>query len=296
MNQNNKVYFYAGLSVVFWSTVATAFKIALRHLDFMQLIFYASGVTVFILFILLWWQGKLNLLKQQSLHNWLMSALLGALNPLLYYLILFKAYYLLPAQLAQPLNMIWPITLALLSVPLLNQKIGWINIIALTISFAGVAFISSQGSIQGFRNTNTAGVLLALSSSIVWSLYWILNVRDRRDEVLKLFLNFLFGFIFLAIVVTLFSSFRIGTGTGLYAAIYIGIFEAGITYVFWMKALKYSTNNARTGNIIFLSPFISLIFIRFVLGETIYITTFIGLVLIVAGIMVQQFEKQKSIA
>jgi drug/metabolite transporter (DMT)-like permease len=40
------------------------------------------------------------------------SAITGALNPFGYYLILFKAYSLLPAQLAQPLNMIWPVTLS----------------------------------------------------------------------------------------------------------------------------------------------------------------------------------------
>ena len=40
----------------------------------------------------------------------------------LYYLILLKAYQLLPAQVAQPLNMIWPVILVFLSVPILKQK------------------------------------------------------------------------------------------------------------------------------------------------------------------------------
>ncbi len=294
MNSSNKSYVFAGLSVLFWSTVATAFKLGLRDLDFIQLIFYASGVTVVILFFFLLIQGKIGLLFQQTAGQIAGSAVVGALNPFIYYLILFKAYTLLPAQLAQPLNMVWPITLALLSVPLLNQKIGWVSILALFISFTGVVFISSQGGISGFQNTNIPGVLLALSSSIIWSLYWILNVRDKRDEIVKLFLNFFFGFIFLAIAVGLFSSFRVETGGGFYAAIYVGIFEAGITYVFWMKALKYSTNNARIGNLVFISPFISLIFIHFILHETIYITTFIGLVFIVTGIFIQQLDKKRT--
>ena len=294
MNSNNKSYFFAGLSVLFWSTVATAFKLGLRELDFIQLIFYASGVTVIILFLFLLFQGKISIMFRQSASQVIQSALLGSLNPFIYYLILFKAYSLLPAQLAQPLNMVWPITLALLSVPLLNQKIGWVSIVALFISFTGVIFISSQGGVSNFRNTNASGVLLALASSIIWSLYWILNVRDKRDEIVKLFLNFFFGFIFLAVAVRVFSSFTIGVGRGLYAAIYIGIFEAGITYIFWMKALKYSTNNARIGNLIFISPFISLIFIHFILGEIIYITTFIGLVFIVTGIFIQQLDKKRT--
>ena len=293
MNSNKKASLYAGLAVFFWSTVATAFKIALREFDFIQLIFYASGVTVVFLFFVLLFQQKLNLLFQQTPKQWINSIFIGAFNPLLYYLILFKAYSLLPAQVAQPLNMIWPITLALLSVPLLKQKIGWVSLVALFISFIGVFFISSQGGISGFENTNITGVLLAVGSSVLWSLYWIFNVRDKRDEIVKLFLNFAFGFVYLAVAVFVFSDFQIHTGASLYAVIYVGIFEVGITYIFWSKAMNFSTNNAKIGNLVFFAPFLSLVFIRFILKETIFITTFIGLIFIIAGVLLQQMEKKK---
>ena len=292
MNSTNKAFVYAGLAVFFWSTVATAFKIALRELDFIQLIFYASATTVVILLTILLIQNKTGLLLRQSRKHWLNSVFLGAFNPLFYYLVLFKAYSLLPAQLAQPLNMVWPIVLALLSVPFLGQKIGKLSIGALFISFIGVIFISSQGGISGFQNTNIYGVFLALSSSILWSFYWIFSVRDKRDQIVKLFLNFFFGLIYLTIAVWLFSDFRVEIGESFYAAIYVGIFEVGITYVLWLKAMEYSTNNAKIGNLVFLAPFISLIFIHYILKETIFITTFIGLVFIVTGIFVQQLDKK----
>ncbi|MBT3383651.1 MAG: DMT family transporter [Prolixibacteraceae bacterium] len=293
MNSNQKAYFYAGLAVFFWSTVATAFKIALREFDFIQLIFYASGVTVVLLFFVLLFQQKLNLLFRQTPKQWLNSIFIGAFNPLLYYLVLFKAYSLLPAQVAQPLNMIWPITLALLSVPLLKQKIGWVSVFALFVSFIGVFFISSQGGISGFKNTNTIGVILAVGSSVLWSLYWIFNVRDNRDQIIKLFLNFAFGFVYLAVAVFVFSDFQLHFGESLYAVIYVGIFEVGITYIFWLKAMNFSTNNAKIGNLVFFAPFLSLVFIRFILKETIFITTFIGLFFIIAGVLLQQLEKEK---
>ncbi|MFW5773314.1 MAG: DMT family transporter [Tangfeifania sp.] len=212
MNSTNKAYIYAGLAVFFWSTVATAFKIALRELDFIQLIFYASATTVVVLLAILLIQNKTRLLFRQSRRHWLNSIFLGAFNPLFYYLVLFKAYSLLPAQLAQPLNMVWPIVLALLSVPFLGQKIGKLSIGALFISFIGVVFISSQGGISGFQNTDIYGVFLALSSSILWSFYWIFSVRDNRDQIVKLFLNFFFGLIYLTIAVWLFSDFRVEMG------------------------------------------------------------------------------------
>lgn len=282
---------FAGLAVLFWSTVATSFKLALRGYDFIQLIFYVSAVSVALLFVFIVVQRKVKLIFKQSRKKWLVSMLMGALNPLVYYLVLFKAYSLLPAQIAQPINMVWPIVLALLSVPFLNQKIGWISIAALFISFTGVVFISSQGGIEGFKQVSATGIILALVTSVLWAMYWILNVRDKRDEVIKLFLNFAFGLIYLTVAVALFSDFKVELNQSFWAAIYSGVFEVGITYVLWLKAMNLTTSNAKIGNLVFLAPFISLLFIHFILKETIYITTFIGLVFIVTGIFVQQLDK-----
>lgn len=295
MNSSKKAYVFAGLAVLLWSTVATSFKLALREYDFIQLIFYASAVTVILLFLVLLFQRKTHLIFKQTRRQWSYSVLMGAFNPLLYYLVLFKAYSLLPAQVAQPLNMIWPITLALLSVPLLGQKISWVSIVALFISFIGVFFISSQGGFDGFKNTNPLGVFLAVGSSVLWSLYWIFNVRDKRDEVVKLFLNFAIGLIMLFPVVAIFSSFKVSWGAAFWAVIYSGIFEVGITYVLWLKAMNLTTSNAKIGNLVFFAPFLSLVFIHFILKENIFVTTFIGLIFIVSGVLLQQLDKRKKI-
>ncbi len=292
VSQTVKTYLYAGLAVLFWSTVATSFKLALREYDFIQLIFYVSAVTVVLLFFVLVAQRKTHLIFKQTKREWLYSLLMGAFNPLLYYLVLFKAYSLLPAQVAQPLNMIWPITLALLSVPLLKQKISWISFVALLISFIGVFFISSQGGFDGFRNTNPLGVVLAVGSSILWSLYWIFNVKDTRDQVVKLFLNFAIGMVYLVPVVALFSSFKVHWGEAFIATIYSGIFEVGITYVLWLKAMNLTSSNAKIGNLVFFAPFLSLVFIHLILKENIYFTTFIGLIFIVSGVLVQQLDRK----
>lgn len=289
MDNQKKSLFYALSAVLIWSTVATAFKLGLKELHYAQMIFIAAGVSTLFLFIYLFATGKFQQLKQTTRRDLLHSALTGALNPFGYYLILFKAYSLLPAQLAQPLNMIWPVTLALLSVPMLGQKISWKNFMALVICFAGIVVLSSQGSILGFRNTNFTGVFLAVGSSVFWALYWILNVKDRRDQTVKLFLSFVFGFLYLLIFLPVISDFRFVGGIPFWAAVYTGLFETGITYILWMKAMQLSTNNARTGSLTYISPFLSLIFIALILHEKIHATTIAGLILIVSGIIWQQF-------
>ncbi len=294
MKNQKLAYTLAGFVILFWGTSATAFKIGLRYLNFLQLLFFASLFAMVILFVVLLVQGKLSEVFRITKKELGWSILLGFLNPFLYYFVLFKAYNLLPAQVAQPLNYVWPIILVLLSVPILGQKLKPKNIVALVISFIGVIFISSQGSFAIFSKSNPFGVALALSSSLVWASFWLFNVRNGvKDEVVKLFLNFSFATLFGLMAGLLTEGFWNVPVYGFYSAAYIGAFEMGITFVLWLKALNYADNTARLGNVIYLVPFVALIFIKLVLGETVYWTTIVGLVLIISGIVYQQLGFKK---
>jgi drug/metabolite transporter (DMT)-like permease len=173
---------------------------------------------------------------------------------------------------------------------LLKQTISWKQFVSLGVCIIGIIILSSQGSLSGFRNTSFFGVSLAVGSSFFWALYWILNVKDHRPEAVKLFMNFLFGFIYLLLTLPFFSDFNFTTGISFRAAIYIGFFEVGITYLVWMKAMQLSDNNALTGSLIYIAPFLSLILISTVVGETIHFTTFIGLSLIASAVLYTQLH------
>ncbi|MEE4196578.1 MAG: DMT family transporter [Bacteroidales bacterium] len=294
MNNKQKGYLFAGLTIIFWGTSASAFKIGLRYIDHYQLLLYSTFTAFVFLFLVLWGQKKLHVLKTYTRKQYFYSMFLGLLNPFLYYVVLFKAYSLLPAQIAQPLNFVWPIVLVLLSIPILKQKIGWKSFVALIISFTGVYFISSQGDLLNHRFADPLGVTLALSTSVVWALFWLFNMKDQRDEVLKLFLNFGFAFFFIFWLTMQQSSLFPKSMEGVLTAIYVGLFEMGITFVLWLKALKLAGRTDKIGNLIYLTPFCALVFIHLFLGERIYLTTIFGLILIVSGIMLQQLNKVKK--
>jgi len=288
MGKQKRAYFCAFLAVLFWSTSASAFKLSLRYLDVLSLLFYASITSTVAFFVYLLSSKKLNLLKALSKKDYLYSALLGFLNPFLYYAVLFKAYSILPAQEAQPLNFIWPIMLVLLSIPLLNQKIKPKDILAIIISFVGVFVISTRGDILGFKFTSPTGVLLATGSSVIWAMFWIYNIRDKRDEAVRLFLNFAFGSVFIFLSMLLFAGVRIPNLNGILGAAYVGLFEMGITFLLWLKALKLSKTTAHVTNLIYLVPFLSLVVISFAVGEKILLATIIGVIFIIGGIILQK--------
>jgi drug/metabolite transporter (DMT)-like permease len=292
MESQTKAYLYAGATVLLWSTVASAFKLTLGHLGFVEMLLGASIVSMAALFLILLAQGKLPVIGTYSGTEIARSAALGFLNPFLYYVILFKAYSLLPAQEAQPLNWTWPIMLVLLSIVILKQPIRWVSVLAILISFTGVLVISTRGDVLAFRFTNLPGAMLALGSSAIWALFWIYNVKDRRDDVVKLFLNFVFGAIFTLAAVILFGEIRVLPAAGILGVIWVGLFEMGITFVTWLKALHLSRTTAQVSNLVYAAPFLSLFIIHFIVGEEIFTSTIVGLVLIVAGVVVQQYASR----
>ncbi|MBU1230961.1 MAG: DMT family transporter [Proteobacteria bacterium] len=287
-SRHRRAYLCGLGAVLIWSTVATAFKIALRHLDYLQLLLVADLVSVCTLALILAIQGRLRLLRSLSRRELLHCGLLGALNPFLYYLVLFKAYSLLPAQVAQPLNYTWAITLSLLSVPLLGQRLARRDLLAICVGYAGVVVLSTQGNLTSLDFGSPLGVGLALGSTLIWALYWIGSAKSATDPVLALLLNFACALPMVLAATLLFSAMPPPVWEGLLAAAYVGVFEMGVSFVLWLYAMRQTRNVARMGNLIFLSPFLSLLLIHAVLGESIQAATFAGLALILCGNLLQK--------
>jgi drug/metabolite transporter (DMT)-like permease len=288
MDRARRSYFYAGLAVLFWSTIPTVFKIGLGELEVLPMLTIATLTSTAALFFIMLAGKKWELLRKTSPGELASSALLGLINPTIYYIILLKAYKLLPGQVAQPLNMIWPIILVFLSVPILKQKIPAKSFAALLISFAGVYIISSQGNPLHPGRSNPIGVALASGSSIFWALYLIFNVRDKRDESVKLFTSFIFASVYLLIISAVTGNMHPAVSLkGFSASVYVGLFEMGVTFFFWLKALQMAETSDKVSNLVYLAPFISMVFLYFIIKEHVYYTTPAGLILIISGIYIQ---------
>ncbi len=292
MKNNKLAVIYALIAVAMWSTVATAFKLSLAEMSLLQLLTGASFFSTLVIAIYLWFKGELGHAIQGIPRNFGSILLLALLNPVIYYIILFKAYDLLPAQVAQPLNFTWAITLTVLSVPLLKHKLTKRDLVAIVMGYLGVVLISLSGkSLTG--ELNYFGIFLALLSTIIWAFYWLLNARDQRPPIIKLFQSFLFSVPILLAITLIFEGLPESyTIKQLYGITYVGFFEMGLAFICWQMAIHYTDKVSRISTLIFLSPFVSLFIINRVLGEPLFATTFIGLALIVIGITVQNSEKQ----
>lgn len=292
MQTSQKHATYFGLATVLcWSTVATAFKLSLVHLSPLQLILFASVASTCFLLSVLAFQGRLAELWSQSARVYSVSFLFGLLNPTLYYLLLFWAYDLLPAQEAQAINYSWAIVMTFMAVPLLKQKLHWYDAVAAALCYTGVCVIATRGNLFGLEFANALGVILAILSTVVWSSYWIFNQKDQREPILGLCLNFITALPLIVIIAAWQSELASISVAwqALAGGAYVGLFEMGLAFVLWLAAMKRAENTARLANLIFISPFLSLLFISFFLNEAILPSTLIGLALIITGLIAQQY-------
>ena len=288
LDPNRQAWLYAAATVALWSTVATAFEIALRTLSPATLLAGANAVAVVALASICLLRGELRASWELPAREHLRAFGLGLLNPLLYYLVLLAAYDRLPGQVAQPLNYTWAITFSLLAIPLLGQRLVRGELSAMFLAWVGVLLIATDGDPRNFATHDLLGVGLALASTFIWALYWIAAARDTRAPVPGLLLNFSYA-LPLTIAVAAASGEAPNLSTeNMSAIVWVGLAEMAISFVFWLSALQRARSAAAISSLIFVSPFLSLVLLSTIAGEAIRPSTPIGLAFIVAGMLAQQ--------
>ena len=275
-------------AVMLWSTVATAFSLSLQYLTPLQLVTLATVISWCFFAIRLRAPERRSALRVTSSKARATGLLVGWLNPGLYYLVLFAAYDRLPAQEAMAINYSWGITLALLAAPLLRQRLSAGALLAACISYSGILVIATRGAPLSLDFAQPLGVGLALLSTVLWSLYWVINTRLSLDPEVNLFLNFS-GALPLLLALLWWSNTPFPTlWQGWAGGLYVGLFEMGLAFVLWMGAMKATTSTLRISSLIFLSPPLSLVLIWMIAGEPVKAYTLIGLVLILFGLWLQR--------
>ena len=285
MNRDERRAVALALSAVLcWSTVATGFKLGLAHLAVEQLLMLATWVSWAVFAV------AAALRRQFALRSadvaWVV--LLGLINPCAYYMVLFYAYDLLPAHIAQPVNYTWSITLAVLAVPILKQRLSLRASAGIGVSYLGVAILLWTSPARDAGDINPTGLLLAIFSTLLWATYWLLNTRLTSQPIPIMLYSFTAALPVVTMVCAHGPGFPVLDLPTLGYGLWIGCLEMGVTFLLWQAALRRSNHAAYLGQLIFLSPFLSLIMIHMVLGEAVAPGAFAGLAVIVAGLWITQ--------
>ncbi|MFT2110232.1 DMT family transporter [Marinomonas sp. 2405UD68-3] len=295
MVNQSKAMLLGLIAVLLWSTVAAAFSISLSQQSPAQLLLIASISSLLFLIVLIMYNKQWGELAHYASTTWKTSLFFGAINPFIYYLVLLEAYKLLPAQEAQAINYTWAIMLSFMAIPILKQKLVFFDIIAATCCYFGVLVIATNGNPTSLNFSNLNGVLLALASTVIWAMYWLLNTKDKRPSLIGLTLNFTFALPLIFLYWGITESNSAWTVKGILSATYIGLFEMGLTFVLWNSALKLTSKATKIANLIFLSPILSIFWLSQFTDEQVKTSTIVGLACILIGLTVQNIAKSKRV-
>lgn len=285
-----KSYFYALVSVFFWSTTTTVSKLLLHSISTMQVLAVSSVFATLFLLLVNAAKGNLKQLKAYRLRDYLVLAGVGFLGMFLYRMLLFFGVARMLASQAMIVNYLWPIMAVLASCVILREKLTVRKAIAVVMSFLGVVIVTTGGNAAGLSGSDLTGTVLVAVAAVFYGLFVAINKRLQYDSfVSMMFYNAVAAIC--AILGTLFSGetllLTLPQNLGL---VWVGVCNTAIGFVAWDLAMK-TGDTAKVANLAYITPFLSLVVAYFLLGDPITIWSVGGLTVIVAGILLQLKDK-----
>ena len=281
-----KQYLYAIIAIVLWSTTATITKLLLNSLDTMQFLFSTSTLAFLFLLIYNIIKGNIKQLKETKKSTILYLLPIGLLGTFFYDLFFCLGISRMPVSEAYIINYTWPIMTIIFAIIILKEKITLKKVVAIILSFIGVAIIISNGDPLSISTNNIMGSIFCLIGAMSYGLFSVLNKKINDNEPLAMMLYYgeatIITFIYIVITKSYFYP-QINEFLGL---IWMGVFTCAIACTLWVSAIKEG-DTTKISNLTYMAPFLSLIWAKLILKEDITIYSIIGLILIVSGILLQ---------
>jgi drug/metabolite transporter (DMT)-like permease len=285
-NKTAKSFFYLGLCILSWGLIPVVSKNVLVELNNLQMLFYSTIFSCIVMCGIILVAQKMRVLKIYSIRDYTKIGFLGFLGTYLYYVLLYAALALTSASEGFILAYTWPMLVIIFAFLLLKERLTVKKLCSLFISFLGIVVIVTHGNIFTLSFTSLQGDILALGGAGVFALFSVLGKKYHYDQIVSVFIYFTTALVFITPTLFLFSSLKIPSFHVWLWLLLNGFLVNGISYVFWFKALEYGDTSV-TSNALYLTPFLSLVYIAVFLGEKILISSIVGLVIIVSGIILQ---------
>jgi len=285
-------FLYVAITILLWGTVATVGKLLLTTLDNYQVLFYVMLSSLIAVFILSALMGKIKIIKKYKRKDYVIFFLLGVAGTFMYSFLFYLGLNYSSAQEAFVVNYTWPIWVIILAAIFLKEKITFKKIIAIILSFVGVLVIVSQGNLS-INHQNLFGNMIMLLGAFFYGLFSVLGKKYKYETTTSMTFYFLAGTILSFIAMLIFSEFTLPTSIEFLGFIWLGGVATGVAYLFWFLALKHGDTGIMA-NLVFLTPFVSLVFIAIFLKEKILPSSLIGLVLIISGVLIQSIYRNKQ--
>lgn len=295
MSSRAQSYFNLALCILLWASIPVASKKILAEMSNLQMLFWSTVFSVVALAALVVGQRKVAILRGYRLPSILWLCWLGFLGAFLYYILLYGAFARTSAAEGFILAYTWPIMVAVLALPLLGERLTAARLLAVVTSFLGVVVIVTRGRLVELSVTSLPGNLMALCGAFVFALFSVQGKRVVHDLTVAAFVYFVAALVCTAIAMA-FVGFAPLPPAHIWGwVLYNGLLVNGISYLFWFKALQHGDTFV-ISNLLYLTPALSLLFVRLFLEEPVHVSALFGLLFIVGGILLQSWQRILGLA
>ena len=287
-----KNYFYAGISILLWSSLATVSKLLLGTMNSYKALCISAFFAAVTLIIVNLFTKRLGILKTYKLKDYITIILIGLPGTFFYYIFLYLGTDRMLASQAFIINYLWPIMSVVFACILLKERLTSRKIIAIAMSFLGVITVAG-GELAHFSPQTLLGMLLCIGAAVSYGLFTALNQKWHYDKFVSLMLSFISAFVLSLIInIAMGTDMSINLLQGLGLG-WNGLSVMAIATVTWALALD-SGKTAKVSNLAYITPFLSLVWTALLLKEPINPWSVLGLAIIVLGIFVQLKDGKKQ--
>ena len=287
-----KSYILAFSAIFFWSTMATVSKLLLGSFSGIFVLLVSSVFAFLFLLIKNIFTHNLLKLREYSFKDIIIMVLIGLPGTFVYNLLYYIGAAIMPASQAFIINYLWPIMSIIFACIILKDKLNLRKIIAILMSFCGVSLVAGTGD-GGFGGAALLGAVSIFFAAVSYGLFTALNQKFQYDKDISLML--VYGAIpVITAVICAFTNGFVPVGVAdLLGFAWNGALVMGVANTAWAIALE-SGETAKISNLAYITPFASLVWIAIFLKESINPFAFLGLLIIVAGILIQLGGKKKN--
>jgi drug/metabolite transporter (DMT)-like permease len=283
-------------AVVLWGVSFVATKAALREVSPVTLIFTRFALGVAVLFLIL-------KLRREPLipprDTWLMLAVMGFVGIFVHQMVQAHGLTLTTAVRTGWLIGLTPIWSAVLAAVFLGERFGPRKLFGLFLGTVGALVLIAKGDLSSGVLTlpSTRGDLLILASTVNWAIYTILGRKtlQRLGSARATFATMFAGW---ALLIPFFvyqvgwQEYRGLSSTSVIAIVFLGVGCSGLGYLFWYAALE-RIEASQVAAFLYLEPLVTLVAAVALLGESVAVSTILGGVLVLVGVLIVQTAKTR---
>lgn len=282
MNTKTKSIIYVLICVLLWALIPVVSKLGQSNLDNHQFLFWSSVISflTFLLIILTKKKGKVIL--KLSAKDWIHSVILGLLGTYLYYILLYFGYANAKGIEVLIIQYCWPIFVIVLSVLILKERLNLRKVISIILGFFGVFMVLTKGKLTDIHLDNLFVDSIVLVAAFVFGLFSVLSKKVKIDSLSLVTIYFLTATVISFISMISLSEFKLPTQDTILPILINGIFVNGISYIFWIGALKIGKASF-IAPFVFLTPVISTILLILFFKEPFQLVYVIGMISVILG-------------